>query len=182
MVVLGIDPGLVRLGWGSVTVQDDEISLGLCGLISHPREDTLFNEYLNEGIQQITEKFPVILSYVSPDVIYSETVPAGRLGSRSELVVAAVTACKVIAFQWGIEWRDIAANSVKVEVAEHGKATKAQVRNAILSAFPEIQANHKKAKQEQKEQGDKRPVGLPQDVFDGIAVAVAGAKRYGSDS
>lgn len=178
-IILGIDPGLIRLGWGSVEVKGEELSLGLSGLIAHPRDtDAPFNQYLNEGILQITEKFPVILSCVRPDVIYAETVPAGRLGSRSELVVAAATACKVIAFQWGIEWKDVAANTVKKIVAEDGKATKAQVRNAVLEAFPPIKIAHKRAKEDQKAEGVKRPEGIAQDVFDGIAVAISGARLW----
>jgi crossover junction endodeoxyribonuclease RuvC len=178
MVVLGIDPGLIRLGWGSVSVEEDELSLGLCGLIAHPRDtEAPFNQYLNEGILQITEQFPVVLACVQPDYIYAELVPAGRLGSRSELVVAAVTACKVIAFQWGIDWHDIAANTVKKVVTGDGVATKARVRNAVLDVFPAIVANHKKAKAEQKAAGDTRPEGIAQDVFDAIAISIAGVKH-----
>lgn len=179
MIVLGIDPGLAKLGWGSVSLEGEDLALGLSGLIAHPREDSPFNQYLNEGILQITEKFPVILSCVRPDVIYGEIVPSGRLGSRSELVVASITACKVIAFQWGIEWRDIAANTVKKVVTGDGTATKARVRNAVLEVFPNIEENHKKMKKEQKEAGVKRPEGIPQDTFDAIAIALAGLRTHG---
>jgi Holliday junction resolvasome RuvABC endonuclease subunit len=181
--ILGIDPGLTRLGWGAVGVNGEELTLGLSGLIAHPRDTDLpYNKYLNDGILQITEKFPVILSVVQPISIYAEIVPPGRLGSRSELVVAAITTCKVIAFQWGIVWNDVGANTVKKIITDDGTATKARVRNAVIDAFPSIGAAHKKAKLEQKEQGEKRPEGIPQDVFDGIAIAMAGATIDGNSN
>jgi Holliday junction resolvasome RuvABC endonuclease subunit len=179
MVILGIDPGMTRLGYGSVTVEGNEIELGLSGMISHPRDTAaLYNEYLNQGIAQIVEQFPVLLSIVQPTFIAAELVPAGRLGSRSELVVAAATAAKVIAFQWGIEWHDVAANTVKKTVAQDGNATKAKIRNAVMDAFPVLAERHKTAKEEQKQAGEKA-VGIPQDVFDGIAIAIAGARIFG---
>src|SRR5688500_3339083 len=118
MVVLGVDPGLTRLGWGSVSVSNDELSLGPCGLIAHPRDtDAPFNKYLDEGLAQLADKFPVLLSVIQPDFIAFETVPTGKLGSRSELVMSAASACKVMAHQWGIPWYNLGANTVKKIVA-----------------------------------------------------------------
>jgi Holliday junction resolvasome RuvABC endonuclease subunit len=179
--VLGIDPGMTNLGWSSVIYENEVLSLGLSGLIANPRDTAvLFNEYLNHGIEQITEKFPVILSLVTPSFIAAETVPSGRLGSRTELVVAAITSCKVIAFQWGIPWYDIAANTVKKTVTGDGTATKARVRNAVIERFPEIGINHAAIKKDQKEAGEK-PIGIIQDVFDAVGIAITGWEKYGSD-
>lgn len=180
--VLGIDPGMVRFGWGSVLLDaDDKVELGLSGMIAHPRDTNApFNEYLDEGIAQIAEQFPVILSIVQPTFIVAEQVPTGRLGSRSELVVAAITAAKVVAYQWGIPWHNMGANTIKKSIADDGTATKARVRNAVIELFPVLGERHKAAKVEQKAQGDKMD-GIPQDVFDGIATAIAGAKQHGKN-
>lgn len=176
--VLGIDPGMTNFGWGSVVVENEEIKLGLCGLISHPRDSAApYNEYLDAGIAQICEQFPVLLSLVQPEYIVAEFVPPGRLGSRSELVVAAATAAKVIAFQWGIEWRGIGSNSWKKSVIGDATATKARIRNTMIDVFPSLGERHAAQKAEQKSDGEK-VVGIPQDVFDSIAIAIAGAKLY----
>lgn len=181
ITILGIDPGMVRFGWGSVVLDaEHQIELGLCGMIAHPRDTNApFNEYLDEGIAQITDQFPVILSILQPTFIAAETVPTGRLGSRSELVVAAITTAKVIAHQWGIPWHNMGANTVKKLITDDGNATKARIRNAIIETFPVLGEKHKAAKVEQKKQGEKMD-GIPQDVFDSVAIAIAGAKKYGS--
>lgn len=176
--VLGIDPGMTNFGWGSVVIEDDEIRLGLCGLIAHPRDTAApYNEYLDEGIAQICEQFPVLLSLVQPTFIIAEYVPPGKLGSRSELVVAAATAAKVLAFQWGIPWYGIGANSWKKSVLDDSAATKARIRNAMIDSFPSLGERHAAQKSEQKDRQEKA-VGIPQDVFDSIAIAIAGAKLY----
>ncbi len=145
-------------------------------MIAHPRDDALtFNQHLNTGIQQIVTDFPKLIDAIQPTVICAEIVPSGRLGSNSELVVAAITSCKVIAFQFGIEWIDYGANTIKKQVTGDGKATKTLVRNTILDLFPAVKSRHALLKKEQKVAGEKAE-GLPQDVFDGIAIALCGVK------
>lgn len=179
MVVLGIDGGMVRLGLGAVKIDQGNIDIVTYGMISNYRDsDEKFNVFLNRGITQIADQFPRFLGMVNPDLIASETIPAGKLGSSSSQVIAAVTACKVIAFQFGIEWRDIGASTVKKELTGDGKASKTLVRNAVLDLYPSVAQQHKQLKAQQKEAGETKRPGLPQDVFDGIAVAIIGAKLY----
>jgi crossover junction endodeoxyribonuclease RuvC len=179
MRILGIDPGMQRLGIGAVKIQGNDTSLLTYGMISHPRDSTVtFNEHLNAGIKQITVDFPKLIDMIGPDVIYSEIVPVGRLGSNSELVVAAATACKVIAFQFGIAWQDIGANTIKKELTGDGKATKAQVKRAVFALYPKVEEQHKRIKQQEKSAGEKQQ-GLPQDVMDAVGIAHVGALLNG---
>lgn len=180
--ILGVDPGAMNFGWASISLEANEISLGLCGLIQTPRSEYPgYNDYLDACVAQISEQFPVILSLVQPDLIYSEFVPPGRLGSRSELVTAASSVAKTIAFQWGVEWHGIAASSWKKIVLDDSTATKARIRNHMLDCFPSLAQRHKQQKEEQKAEGEKA-VGIPQDVFDSLGVAIAGCKLYNDKS
>lgn len=177
--ILGFDPGMTNLGFGAVREEDEQLFLVSYGLISNPRNpDQSFNAYINSGIAQITADLPRLLDITKPDLICSELVPPGRLGSNTELVVAAITTCKVIANQFGIEWKDIAANTVKKEVTGNDKATKTVVRNAVIAQFPQMGDRHKEIKADEKLAGLK-PIGLLQDVFDGVAVAMAGINKFG---
>lgn len=179
MRVLGIDGGFTRLGLGVVDYNDPELGLITHGLIYNPRDPQMsFNEHLNAGILRITNDFPRFLDLTRPDIIYGETIPVGRLGSNDSLVIAAVTTCKVIAFQFGIEWHDIAASTVKKDFTGDGRATKTLVRDIVFDIFPVVQERHAALKQEQKDHGEK-PDGLPKDVFDALAIAVVGAKKNG---
>jgi len=174
---------MTRLGIGAVEIDDGNLSLITYGMLVHPRNPALkFNAHLNEGIEQITIELPRLIDLTKPDIICGEIVPAGRLGSNSELVVAAITACKVIAFQFGIPWKDLAANTVKKQVTGDGLATKAAVRNAIIAEFPKVGERHAKLKKEQKAAGEPAK-GLYEDVFDAVAIAACGAKlAYGNIS
>lgn len=177
MNVVGIDGGMVRLGLGAVSIQNGAIDLVTYGLISNPRGEEPFNEFLTTGITQITNDFPRFIDLVKPGLIVSETIPAGKLGSSDSQVIAAVTTCHVLAIQFGIEWRNVAANTVKKELTGDYRASKTLVRNTVLDMFPDtIALRHAEEKRAQKEAGDKKRPGIPQDVFDAIAIAVVGAR------
>jgi len=176
MRILGIDPGLTRLGFGALEPNSNNLNLLGYGMIAHPRDESLtFNQHLNTGIHQIVTDFPKLIDAIQPTLICAEIVPSGRLGSNSELVVAAITSCKVIAFQFGIEWIDYGANTIKKQTTGDGKATKTVVRNTILDLFPQVKSRHALLKKDQKVAGEKAE-GLPQDVFDGIAISLCGVK------
>jgi crossover junction endodeoxyribonuclease RuvC len=178
MRILGIDPGLLRLGWG-VVVLDTELLLGTFGIIETPRApEASFNDYIDAGIEQLIVAFPRVLQLTQPDLIASEYVPPGMQGSSSETNIVALTVCKTIASQWGIEWTQFGANSIKKQVAGDGRASKAKVRNAVLAQFPTLAEQHKLTKKEQKQAGMKRPPGIPQDAFDAIAAALTGHKNF----
>jgi Holliday junction resolvasome RuvABC endonuclease subunit len=174
--ILGLDPGMERLGFGAVKF-DGEMELLKWGMIQTPRYGQKFNEYLNEGIINIADLFPKVVMQTDPDVIFAEIVPVGKLGSNSELVVASITVCKVIAHQYGIPWFDIAANSWHTELLGEGvKSTKAKVRNAVFYHFPPMADKHKKLKEEQKNEGDKAE-GFAPDITDAIGIAIVGTQR-----
>lgn len=175
MNVVGIDGGMVRLGLGAVKINNQEIDLITYGLITNPRGEETYNDFLTNGITQITNDFPRFLDLVRPEVIISETIPAGKLGSSDSQVIAAVTTCHVLAIQFGIPWINVGANTVKKNLTGDYRASKTLVRNTILDMFPSVAERHAQEKLAQKEAGEKKRPGLPQDVFDAIAVAVVGA-------
>jgi len=179
--VLGIDPGMQFLGYAGIE-NDPEFNLFKFGLIYTPRTNQTYNEFLNEGIEHIATEFPRVLMFTTPDLIVSETVPVGKLGSNSELVVASITVCKVLAYQWGIPWIDMAANTWHSEIlGKSVKSTKARVRNAVFAEFPTLAEQHKLLKKEQKEVGDK-PEGFRPDVTDAIGICLAGIRIHGNEN
>lgn len=174
MRILGLDPGMKRLGFGVVEREDEEVVLLDFGYFLNERPgDVTYNKFLNLAIGFIAEKFPGLLNEYAPDAIAAEIVPVGRLAANSELVVAAITTCKVIAFQFGVPWHDYGANTVKSVIAGHGSATKAKIRSTICSLYSNIAQAHAELKQRQKSDGQKGE-GIPFDVFDGVAVATTG--------
>ncbi len=146
------------------------------GLINNPRDTTSWGDYLNNSIEEILVDFSRFLGLTGPDVIVSERVPPGKLRASSELVFAAITVCKVLAYQWNVPWHDLAANTVKLTVTGDGNATKAKVKQAVTKRYPKLAEHHKKLREDQKKEGTK-VVGLYQDVYDAIAIALTGANQ-----
>lgn len=179
MRILGFDPGLVYMGFGVVDFDREEpISIAHLGYFHIPRHEQTFNEYLNGAIAALAENFPRLLQNYEPNMVASEIVPVGKLGSNTELVVAGITTIKTICFQFGIEWKDIAANTVKKTMTGNGRATKAAVQSTLCSRYPSLGKKHLEIKEEQRAKGEKAQ-GLPPDVFDGLAVALATASQLG---
>jgi len=179
MKLLGIDPGNKRMGLASLHMTPGGIALGECEVIYHNNDNNLsFNVYLNEGIANLCEAFPWILHQTQPDVIVAEIIPVGRLGSNTELNVAAITVCKVIAWQWGIDWIDIAANTVKKTITGDGRATKAKIKHTVVKEFPSLVGRNEDIKKQQKMEGVKAE-GFPQDLYDAVAVGWAGLLIHG---
>lgn len=175
--VLGIDPGMRRLGLAVVEFNPNgKLTLLTHGLIHNPRDTSSYGEYLNNSIEEILVDFSRFLGLTNPDIIVSERVPPGKLKASSELVFSAITVCKVLAFQWNIPWYDLAANTIKLSITGDGQASKAKVKNAVTSRFPKLAEHHKKLREDQKKEGVK-VVGLYQDVYDAVATALCGANQ-----
>lgn len=179
MRILGIDPGLRRMGLAVINIDDDTHELGLVyfGYISHERVEQEYNRHLNNALHSLTDTLPKLFHEFAPNKIAAEIVPVGRLKTNTELVVAAITVCKVIGFQWGIPWLDYGANTVKKMVTGNGLASKAEVKGAVITLFPELQKAHQEEQLKQKDEGLKRATGLPWDVYDACAVAVTASRK-----
>jgi len=177
MKVLALDPGFAKMGYAEAYIdENNSITLGLAGTIENVREDETFNEYLNVGIKNIVDRFSYLLSLTSPDIIVAELVPVGRLGSRSELVVAGITACKVVAYQAELPWTDVAANSYKKTITGNGNATKGEIKRKMYEIFPHLKELDKQERATQKEAGDK-VTGFPADLYDAVALGVWGLEN-----
>src|SRR5207237_1344801 len=113
------------MGYGVVDLDEETGALSLVhfGYLSHPRIENEYNRHLNNATQSLANVVPKLLHDFAPNQIAAELVPVGRLKSNTELVVAAITVVKVIAFQWGIPWRDFGANTIKKQVTDNGLAS-----------------------------------------------------------
>lgn len=176
MRVLGIDPGMTRLGYGGVNATGNTTELLQFGIIANPRDLAMtFNDHLDASIEQITLDFPKVIDLIKPTVIVSEMVPVGKLGSNDALVIAAIVVCKTVAAQFGIDWINIAASTAKKNLTGDGRATKTKVRNAVIDIFPKLAEAQAEEKKLQKQHSEK-VTGLPQDIFDAIGVAYVGVE------
>lgn len=155
MIILGVDPGLTRCGYGLINAKTQTaIDFGLftSSAGSDPRD----------RVGSIAENLKSIVEKSKPDIIALERVFA-QANLRSVMGVAQVSGALMhIAYQHKIPLQFFTPSEVKAAVTGNGRATKDQVSMMVkrLLKLDEIQG--------------------PADVADALAVAITASKRGGS--
>ncbi len=156
MRVLGIDPGLVRTGWGVVEPGGGRASVLGCGLVA-PAPDADLPARLADGAAQLR----IILQEFRPDLAVLEEVFTAPRHPRSALLMAHMRGviCLVVA-EAHVPILPLTATTVKQRLTGAGHASKEQVQRMVLRLT------------------DLEPkVGLRSDVTDAIALALAGVHQ-----
>lgn len=150
--ILSIDPGAKRFGWAVVDFDIDEdfvyqpsyVSSGVIGL--DRGIDETYVAFKNRLIAYFYPEFNSLLDEYKPDLVVFEWLPlvnvGGNLGQRV-LAFAAATTAQVALVQKEIEYKEIASTSVKASLCGSKRATKTQIRNAVLKAFPQLEPRRK---------------------------------------
>lgn len=156
MLVLGIDPGLERIGYGAVRREGSRLIPVEYGLIETPRiglADRLM--LVNEGVTELLER-------VRPDAVATEKL-LFSVNRKTAMDVAKSLGVILLAIaRHGAPWTEYAPPEVKLSVVGNGAAEKKQVQFMVtrllgLSATPK-----------------------PDDVSDALAIAVCHSLRVGS--
>ena len=151
MVVLGIDPGLERLGYSILEFSQNEIKPLSYGLICTPRilpkSQRLFQIYTD--LQSLIEKN-------NPDYVSVETLIFAK-NVKTALTISEVRGIiLLISAQHRIPIYEFTPLEIKMSVTGYGRSSKSQIQNAVklLLNLPEIPR--------------------PDDISDSIAFAVCG--------
>jgi len=156
MKILGIDPGIARIGWGLIEKKEGREKYLDCGLISTsknlPEPDRLKKIY--QSACDIIEKSKPDLVAIEKLYFFKNQKTAFSVSqARGVIILAACSSRKRI--------KSFTPLQIKQSVSGYGQATKAQVGNmvkAILSL-------------------DKVPE--PDDVADGLACAICASSHCG---
>lgn len=155
MIILGVDPGLTRCGYGLIDAKNQtalDFGLFTSAAGTDPRDRV---GSIAKGLEALVEKS-------KPDVIALERVFA-QANLRSVMGVAQVSGALMhIAYKHSIPLQFFTPSEVKAAVTGNGRATKDQVSMMVkrLLKLDEIQG--------------------PPDVADALAVAITASKRGGS--
>ena len=174
-IALGIDVGAERLGWGLVEKTSSGYALLDSGLDQFPRgmgkggKKEPFQEYrerlLKHWVVQFSNAMDVVRQHCDQEFeVVFEIVPAigfGQSGGATQAQLAQVvaTVCQAMCEEWGVAWSQVAATTVKKKVTGYGDATKVQIRDAVMSVFPELEPR-------------KQELTTTADEADGIAIAL----------
>lgn len=125
-VVLGVDPGVSRCGYGAVRREGATLAAVAAGVIRTPTGDPL-----PDRLATLEAELETLVSELSPDAVAVErllfqhnTRTAMAVGQASGLVLA-------VAARAGLPIGHYSPNEVKLGVVGHGGADKAQVQTMV---------------------------------------------------
>ncbi len=160
MLILGIDPGLQKTGWGLIFSEGHRLQFRSCGLIKTNPADALAVRLavIHHGLSDVIARWSPDGAAVEETFVNKNPASALKLG-QARGVALAVPAIL------GIETAEYSANKIKKSVVGAGHASKDQVGMMVRTLLPGIA----------KENGGQ----IGEDEADALAVAITHA-HYGS--
>ncbi len=151
MIVLGIDPGIERMGYAVM----DEYEVISSGLISTDKDklniDRLYSIY--NDLRYLIEKF-------SPALIATETLFFSKNIKTATKISEVRGVIKLISAMYNIEYIELSPLQIKQSITGYGKADKKQIEKSIQIIL----------------KLDNPP--KPDDVIDAMAIAISGLSFY----
>jgi crossover junction endodeoxyribonuclease RuvC len=153
MVILGIDPGLERIGYGVVRREGSRLTPLAYGLIETPRVQ------VPDRMRIVHEKMLALVDQYNPDEIATERQIFAVNKTTAMDVAKALGVILLATSERGLPWAEYSPPEVKQSVVGVGNADKKQVQFMVtrllgLASTPK-----------------------PDDVADGLAVAITHALR-----
>lgn len=126
MIILGIDPGTVTMGYGIIQGKDDEIALMECGaLVSSKRSP------IGERLSYLYTRLSEIISRCQPDAAAIEQ-PFMAKNVQSALAIGRAQAVAILAAAAnGIPAHEYTPTQIKQRVADYGASSKEQIQEMV---------------------------------------------------
>lgn len=135
-IILGIDPGIARLGYAVLAAQGDDVQLLACDVIT-----TSAGVALPLRLREIYQQLGRLIATYHPQEVALEELFFGRNVSTAIAVGQARGVALLAAANYGLPIAEYTPNEVKFAVTGYGAAKKAQVGEMVrillhLSAVP----------------------------------------------
>ena len=153
MTILGIDPGLERVGFGVIEREGSRLRLIEHGLIQTPRIA------ITERLAQIHREVLALIETHRPDAMATERLVFAANKTTAMDVSKALGVILLAASEKGLDWEEYAPPEVKLAVVGTGAADKKQVEFMVTKLLSL----------------EKAP--KPDDVSDALAIAICHAFR-----
>lgn len=125
--LLGLDPGIGRTGYGVLETWEDQVLH-----LEHGVFETTIGEVRDLRLLDLYQQACCMLDRVKPDMAGVEHLYAGRNATTAIQVAEARGVLLLALAQRGIPARHYAPATIKVTLADHGKASKQQVREIVM--------------------------------------------------
>ncbi len=129
--ILGIDPGLVKTGWGIIESKGSSLRFIACGLIKP--DSTL---PLAERLQKLSEGIESVITAYNPDECAIEETFVNKNAMSSLKLGHARGAIMLTVCKSGVNLSEYAATLVKKSVTGVGRAEKGQVGMMVKQLMP----------------------------------------------
>lgn len=130
-VVLGLDPGLLRTGYGALSVEGDGLHLREAGVLVTRSRGGLAGRLLH-----LYHDIDGLLRDLQPDVVVLEDLFVHRAFPRTALALGHARGIIMLAAAAaGVRVMELPPSSVKQAMTGSGRATKAQMKRAVRMVF-----------------------------------------------
>lgn len=153
MIILGVDPGLERIGFGLICREGSRLTAIEYGLIESPKIQ------LHDRLRIVHEQLSELIERTKPDAMATERL-LFSVNKRTAMDVAKALGVLLLAgSQKGLCWSEYTPPEVKLSVVGNGAAEKKQVQYMVtkLLSLPTVPK--------------------PDDVADALAIAICHAMR-----
>ena len=130
MIILGIDPGLTKTGFGLISIKEDEPEIIDFGIIQPNKDDTL-----SKRLYTIYLDMEELIQTFSPTVLSIEDVFYGRNVKSALLLGQARGIAMLCAAKYDIPVFEYSAKKVKQAITGNGNADKTQLQYMIKQIF-----------------------------------------------
>lgn len=130
-LILGIDPGLQRTGWGIISAKLNSLSFIACGVIAPDASLAMPQRLslLHEGLQSMIAQYRPECAAVEETFVNKNAASSLKLGqARGALILSAQLA--------GLEVCEYSATLVKKTVVGNGHAEKQQIAAMVRTLLP----------------------------------------------
>ena len=131
MRILGLDPGLQRLGWGIVTMEGSRLRGVAAGMISTNSKALLPERLaqLFDSLSKLMAEWQPGMAAVEETFVNANPQSALKLGQARGVILMAPAHCGVPVYEY-------AANTIKKSVAGNGHACKTQMQAMVRFLLP----------------------------------------------
>lgn len=157
MIILGVDPGITKIGVSVVDWNTREL------LYYKLHEGSTQGETVNDksinSLVKLDGEFQELLDHYKVERVVVELVPSfGQMSQQSRILVVQ-NLLRVISFYRKLEYIEIAPLSVKKRFTGNGKASKKDIKAEVLRRYPQLETEK-----------------LEFDVYDAIAITLLGGE------
>ena len=154
MIILGIDPGTARAGFGVLKIENQTIKLVSCGLLTGQTKTH------SDRLCEIRKKITTIIQEQKPDRAVVETL----FFSKNKKTAISVAEARGVIIQtiaeFGIPILELSPNQIKLALTGNGNASKIQIKK-MLSIILKSEFSH-----------------MIDDTTDAVAASFAGTQKH----